>query len=78
MLGTSLHTLIQMVDNRLGLTLVPEMAIRAGILNGTGVKARALQAEHPSRRIALVWRRGSPREKEFRLLGEALRGSGAD
>jgi LysR family hydrogen peroxide-inducible transcriptional activator len=77
MLGTSLHTLIQMVDNGLGLTMVPEMAIKAGILNGTGVKARPLQAEHPSRRISLVWRKGSPRDKEFRLLAEALRGSGA-
>ena len=26
-----------------------------------------------SRRIALVWRKGSPREKEFRLLADALR-----
>src|SRR5690349_13330616 len=29
-LGTSLHTLVQMVDNGLGLTFVPEMAIEAG------------------------------------------------
>lgn len=72
MLGTSLHTLVQMVDNRLGVTLLPEMAITAGILEGTHVVAHPLDAEHPVRRIALVWRRGSPREKEFRLLGEAL------
>jgi len=32
MLGTSLHTLIQMVDNELGVTLLPQMAIDAGIL----------------------------------------------
>lgn len=73
MLGTSLHTLVQMVDNRLGVTLVPEMALAAGILAGTNVLARPLQAEHAARRIALVWRRGSPREKEFRLFAEALR-----
>jgi LysR family hydrogen peroxide-inducible transcriptional activator len=75
MLGTSLHTLIQMVDNGLGLTMVPEMAIKAGILVGTGVTARPLQAEHPSRSIALVWRKSSPREKEFRMLAGALRES---
>jgi LysR family hydrogen peroxide-inducible transcriptional activator len=75
MLGTSLHTLIQMVDNGLGLTMVPEMAVRAGILNGTGVIARPLVADHPSRRIALVWRKGSPRDKEFRMLAGALRES---
>jgi LysR family hydrogen peroxide-inducible transcriptional activator len=72
-LGTSLHTLVQMVDNGLGMTLVPEMAVEAGLLAGTNVVTRRLDAEHPSRRIALVWRRGSPREKEFRLLADALR-----
>jgi LysR family hydrogen peroxide-inducible transcriptional activator len=73
MMGTSLHTLIQMVENGLGLTMVPEMALTAGLLDGTGVIARPLAAEHPSRRIALVWRKNSPREKEFRLLAEALK-----
>jgi LysR family hydrogen peroxide-inducible transcriptional activator len=72
-LGTSLHTLVQMVDNGLGMTLVPEMAVEAGLLAGTGVVARRLDAEHPSRSIALVWRRASPREKEFRLLADALK-----
>ena len=72
-LGTSLHTLVQMVDNGLGMTLIPEMAIAAGILDNTGVVARLLDAEHPTRQIALVWRKGSPREKEFRLLADALK-----
>jgi LysR family hydrogen peroxide-inducible transcriptional activator len=73
MMGTSLHTLVQMVGNGLGQTLVPRMAIDAGILDGTGVVARPLQAAHAFRRIALIWRKGSPREKEFRLLAETLR-----
>jgi len=72
-LGTSLHTLVQMVDNGLGTTLVPEMAVAAGILDNTRVVARRLDADHPSRRIALVWRKGSPREKEFRMLADALK-----
>jgi LysR family transcriptional regulator, hydrogen peroxide-inducible genes activator len=72
-LGTSLHTLVQMVDNGLGMTLIPEMAVDAGILENTGVVARRLDAEHPTRQIALVWRKGSPREKEFRLLANALK-----
>jgi len=72
-LGTSLHTLVQMVDNGLGMTLVPEMAVKAGILDHTNVTARPLDADHPSRRIALIWRKGSPREKEFQLLAQALR-----
>ena len=73
MMGTSLHTLVQMVDNGLGLTFVPQMAIEAGILEGTNVDARQLQSAHGFRRIALVWRRSSPREEEFQLLAEALR-----
>ncbi|MCY7397371.1 MAG: LysR family transcriptional regulator [Sphingomonas bacterium] len=72
MLGTSLHTLVQMVDNGLGLTLVPQMAVAAGILEGTGIVTRRLDAAVTSRRIALAWRNGSPRAAEFRLLGEAL------
>jgi LysR family hydrogen peroxide-inducible transcriptional activator len=75
MLGTSLHTLVQMVDNGLGLTMLPEMAIQAGILQGTRVIARPLDSEHASRRVALIWRKSSPREKEFNLLADALRSS---
>ena len=73
MMGTSLHTLVQMVDNGLGLTFVPSMAIEAGILEGTRVEARPLRSERDYRRIALVWRRSSPREEEFRLLADSLR-----
>ena len=73
MMGTSLHTLVQMVDNGLGLTLLPEMAIKAGLLTNTEVQARPLLADHAYRSIALVWRRNSPRVKDFGLLGDALR-----
>ena len=74
MIGTSLHTLVQMVDNGLGLTLIPEMAVKAGLLNGTDVQARPLKAQHASREIAIVWRTNSPRREEFELLATALRG----
>ena len=77
MLGTSLHTLVQMVDNGLGVTLVPQMAVDAGLLTGTRVAVRALQAEHAARQIALIWRANSPRENEFRLLASALRDAGS-
>jgi LysR family hydrogen peroxide-inducible transcriptional activator len=71
-MGTSLHTLVQMVDNGLGITFVPTMAIGAGILEGTSVEVRALQSDQGFRRIALVWRRSSPREPEFQLLAKTL------
>ena len=73
MMGTSLHTLVQMVDNGLGLTFIPQMAVAAGLLDGTRITALPLTADHGSRRIALAWRKSSPREEEFMLLGAALR-----
>jgi LysR family hydrogen peroxide-inducible transcriptional activator len=73
MMGTSLHTLVQMVDNGLGQTFVPAMAIESGILDGTGIVARRLRSRHNFRRIALAWRKSSPREEEFGLLAGTLR-----
>ena len=73
MMGTSLHTLVQMVDNGLGLTFVPGMAIETGILQGTRVDAKRLESAHGFRRIALIWRRSSPRENDFQLLATTLR-----
>jgi len=73
MIGTSLHTLVQMVDNGLGLTMLPEMAIDAGILKDTKVVARPLKSRNASREIALIWRANSPRAEEFRLLAEELK-----
>jgi LysR family hydrogen peroxide-inducible transcriptional activator len=73
MMGTSLHTLVQMVDNGLGLTFIPAMAIETGILHGTHVEAKRLKSDFGFRRIALMWRRSSPRESEFQMLAATLR-----
>ena len=72
MMGTSLHTVVQMVDNGLGVTILPEMAITAGILDHTSLVARPLAVDDAVRRIALVWRRASPRETDFRLLADVV------
>ncbi len=53
--------------------LHPAMAIEAGILDGTQVEARPLRSDHGFRRIALIWRRSSPRETEFQLLAATIR-----
>ena len=73
MMGTSLHTLVQMVDNGLGVTFIPQMAVDAGLLDGTRIEALPLTAVHGARQIALAWRRSSPREEEFRLLAASLK-----
>jgi LysR family hydrogen peroxide-inducible transcriptional activator len=49
------------------------MAVKKGLLNGTEVEARPLEAPHASRDIALVWRTNSPRQPEFELLAETMR-----
>lgn len=71
--GTSLHTLAQMVANDLGVTLMPQMALDAGIVRGLDVAVRPLSGKTPHRRIGLVWRRSSARKETFRQLGEALK-----
>jgi len=71
--ATSLPTLVQMVDSGLGVTLLPAMAVAAGLTRATSVAVRSLQADHPSREIVVAWRAGSSRAAEGRLLAELLR-----
>ena len=66
--ASSLHTLVQMVDNDLGLTLLPKMAIDAGITKATRVQIRPMEGKEKSRQIGFVWRISSPRKEEFILL----------
>jgi len=73
MMGTSLHTLVQMVDNGLGLTMLPEMALNGGILDHTHITARPVRSDRAYRDIALLWRKSSPREREFHMLAGILR-----
>lgn len=70
--ATSLHTLVQMVDNGLGITLLPQLAIDAGILDGTDMVVRPIAGEPQLRQIGLVWRPRSGRDRELRLLADFL------
>jgi LysR family hydrogen peroxide-inducible transcriptional activator len=70
--ATSLLTLVQMVEGGLGLTLVPELAVGAGLLKGTDLVTRPLAGD-AERTIGLTWRRGTARRAEFDLLAAALR-----
>jgi len=74
--ATSLPTLVQMVDNGLGITVLPELAVEAGLLRGTSLVTRPLAAEEPGREIALVWRHGTGRREEFLLLARELAARG--
>jgi|SRR5271165_39663 len=70
--ATSLPTLVQMVDNGLGTTLLPALAVAAGLLRGTGLVTRPLVSDNSSREIGLVWRKGTGRRHEFLLLTQEL------
>jgi LysR family hydrogen peroxide-inducible transcriptional activator len=70
--ATSLSTLVQMVDNGLGTTLLPTLAIDAGLLNGTNLVTRRLLPNDPARKIGLIWRRGTGRRNEFRLFAKEI------
>ena len=70
--ATSLTTLIQMVEGGLGVTLLPGITLDAGILKGTRLVARPFARPAPSRTLALVCRRTSPRRRDADLLAEFL------
>ncbi len=70
-LGTSLGTLVQMVAGGLGVTLLPRLAVDAGVLIGSDLVTRPL-AGGGSRRIGLAWRKSSARRAEFEMLGRVL------
>ena len=70
--ASSLLTLIEMVDADLGITFLPEMARGSSLLGNTEVQLHPMD-EASYRTIGLVWRKGSRREDEFRLLGELFR-----
>jgi LysR family hydrogen peroxide-inducible transcriptional activator len=71
-LGTSLATLVQMVANGLGVTLLPKMAADAGVLAGTDLVTRPI-VDGGTRGIGLAWRPSSPRKADFRALAEFLK-----
>src|SRR5262245_6802712 len=71
--ATSLPTLVQMAANGLGVTLLPELALDAGILTGSNLVTRPLAVDEPWREIALVWRKGTGRREEFQLLAKEIR-----
>jgi LysR family hydrogen peroxide-inducible transcriptional activator len=66
--ATSLATLVQMVEGGLGVTLLPEMTLKAGILSGTSLVARPFAQRVPARTIALVSRGGGAHGRDADLL----------
>ncbi len=70
--ATSLHTLVQMVANGLGVSLLPRLAADGGVTRGADVEIRAFNEPVTGREIGVAWRQGSARAGEARLLAEAI------
>ena len=69
--AASLATLVQMVASGSGVTLLPRLSL--AIEERTpDLSFVPLTKPVPARTIGLAWRATSPREEEFRALGELL------
>jgi LysR family hydrogen peroxide-inducible transcriptional activator len=70
--ATSLHTLVQMVAGGLGATLLPRLAVTAGVAEGADVILRPLDDAGAWRTLGFAWRPKTPRAADYRALGPVL------
>lgn len=75
--ATSLPTLISMVSEGLGITLLPDLAVDAGAAKGWRLRLFPLAGARP-RHVVLVWRPTSARGALFRRLARLLREARAE
>ena len=69
--ATSLTTVMQMVANGYGVTLLPQVAVETE-LRDARVKLLRFVPPEPARTIGLAWRRTSPRRRDFEALGKIV------
>ncbi|APO70556.1 transcriptional regulator OxyR (plasmid) [Rhizobium gallicum] len=72
--GSSLSTLVQMVSAGIGVTLIPEMAVRVETRSAS-VSVAHFQSVQPSRTIGMIWRKTSPLAQQFLKVSEIVRQS---
>jgi LysR family hydrogen peroxide-inducible transcriptional activator len=69
--ATSLATVMQMVANGYGITLLPRVAVDVE-LRDERVKLLRFSEPVPGRTVGLAWRRTSPRKADFTALGQLI------
>ncbi|MBB3237822.1 hydrogen peroxide-inducible genes activator [Phyllobacterium endophyticum] len=69
--ATSMTTLLQMVSHGMGLTLIPEIAVRTEA-SRNNVRIVAFADPEPSREIGLIWRKQSERRDDFEALAVTI------
>lgn len=70
--GSSLTTLVQMVGAGIGVTLIPEMAVKIETGSRSVAVAR-LANPRPKRTIGMVWRKTTPLADQFTQLADEVR-----
>ena len=70
--ASSLATIVQMVTNGYGVTLLPEMAVDSEVHRGGDIRLLHFPKPEPKREIGLAWRKTSPRKAEFAQFGKLL------
>lgn len=70
--ATSLTTILQMVANGYGVTLLPEVAIDVEVRDER-IKLLRFSDPQPLRRVGLMWRQTSPCKENFRAFGQIVR-----
>ncbi|OHV85714.1 hydrogen peroxide-inducible genes activator OxyR [Ensifer sp. LCM 4579] len=69
--ATSMATLLQMVANGMGMTLIPEIAVPSEAARNA-IRIVPFAAPEPARDVGLVWRRSNPRRRDMDALAEAI------
>ncbi|GGF67864.1 hydrogen peroxide-inducible genes activator [Alteromonas lipolytica] len=69
--ASSLYTLVQLANSKLGYTFLPELALNQNLLNNTNLVSFPSE-DNAYREIGLVWRSGTTRMRLFRRIGEIL------
>lgn len=70
--GSSLATLVQMVDAGLGVTLIPEMAVPIETRSASVSVIRFGKPE-PTRTIGMIWRKSNPLAPAFKTLSDMVK-----
>ncbi|RFB79827.1 hydrogen peroxide-inducible genes activator [Methylovirgula sp. 4M-Z18] len=70
--AASLSTIVQMVANGYGKTLLPQIALPVEVRDNMQVAISRLPDPEPVRTVGLAWRRTSPRKTDFVELGRVL------
>ena len=71
--ATSLETLRQMVAADVGITLLPTLAVKPPVARSPNIHLLGFSDSHPSRRIAMVWRKSSAMSGFLQVFAQVFR-----